>query len=244
MSGTSVPPDGVGARLAAAVVGAGPPDADAEQAALTAFRAARDAGALDARPRPGDDWRPRRRPARWSLRAVVGTLVASVAVGGVAVAGIGTVSSPDDPGERGRPGRTGAPSASASAGPSTGPAGPGAAAPGEAGTDPAGTAAASSVPAGSVPAGSASGAATPAATGPVEAPSGQPRDRLSEKAAGTAGTADPSRPGQAEDQQARCKSYEAGHGLNRSERAAEGCETPTATAESDTAGSGKAHGKP
>lgn len=234
MSGTSVPPDGVGARLAAAVIGAGPPDADAEQAALTAFRAARDAGALDARPRPGDDWRPRRRPARWSLRAVVGTLVASVAVGGVAVAGIGTVSSPDDPGERGRPGRTGAPSASASAGPSTDPAGPGAAAPGEAGTG----------AASSVPAGSASGAATPAATGPVEAPSGQPRDRRSEKAAGTAGTADPSRPGQAEDQQARCKSYEAGHGLNRSERAAEGCETPTATAESDTAGSAKAHGKP
>ncbi|MFI0237103.1 hypothetical protein [Streptomyces sp. NPDC016845] len=45
----------------------------------------------------------------------------------------------------------------------------------------------------------------------------------------TSGAANPSRPEPAEDQQARCKSYEAGRGLNRSERAAAGCWTPAAT---------------
>ncbi|MFI7010146.1 hypothetical protein [Streptomyces sp. NPDC050145] len=87
-------PDPVGEALAAAVRPP-EPDPEGERLARAAFRAARDAGALDARPRRRDDWRPRRRRTRWSARAFLGAALASLAVGGVAVAGIG---GPPDPG--------------------------------------------------------------------------------------------------------------------------------------------------
>ncbi|MGW1122304.1 hypothetical protein ACWD5B_35200, partial [Streptomyces tanashiensis] len=79
-----------------------------EKGALAAFRAARDAGLHASLPtRDLDDWTPadeRRRPRR-SLKAVVAALVASVTLGGVAVATgglpenfLGTPAPP--PGER------------------------------------------------------------------------------------------------------------------------------------------------
>ncbi|WP_306317687.1 MULTISPECIES: hypothetical protein [unclassified Streptomyces] len=83
--------------------GAAPLNVDRERRALDAYRAARDSGALAAAtPRRRDDWRPRRQRPRWSVRAGAGALFASVAVGGVAVAGIGsgvlTVDDGDRPG--------------------------------------------------------------------------------------------------------------------------------------------------
>ncbi|NGO81220.1 hypothetical protein G6045_36990 [Streptomyces sp. YC504] len=62
-------------------------DADGQAAALAAFRAARDSGAhrQGARTRRRDDWRPRTH-ARIAWRAVLGTLIAGLTVGGVAVA--------------------------------------------------------------------------------------------------------------------------------------------------------------
>jgi hypothetical protein len=93
-------PDPVGEALAAAVRPTGP-DPDGERQARAAFRAARDTGALDARPRRRDDWRPRRRGVRWSVRALVGALFASLAVGGVAVAALGR--GPDPASERPEP---------------------------------------------------------------------------------------------------------------------------------------------
>lgn len=82
------------ASLSELLAGAVRPDAadtTGERAALAAFRAARDSGVHTASgaPRRRDDWRPRRRRAHWSVRATVGALLASLAVGGVAVAGIG-----------------------------------------------------------------------------------------------------------------------------------------------------------
>lgn len=67
----------------------GPPvDPDAAEQAMTAFRAARDAGAhADARPRRRDDWRPKlQHGSARSLKAAVAALVASVTLGGVAMA--------------------------------------------------------------------------------------------------------------------------------------------------------------
>ncbi|WP_199549166.1 hypothetical protein [Streptomyces sp. N35] len=63
-------------------------DPDAQAAALAAFRAARDSGAHreGARTRRRDDWRPRTRARRIAWRAVLGTLIAGLTVGGVAVA--------------------------------------------------------------------------------------------------------------------------------------------------------------
>ncbi|MFI5797395.1 hypothetical protein [Streptomyces sp. NPDC051677] len=72
----------------------------AEQQAVDAFRTARTAGAHRARTRRGDDWRSaaqrrRRRP----LKLTFGVAFAGVALGGVAVAAIGsTGSSTDDAG--------------------------------------------------------------------------------------------------------------------------------------------------
>lgn len=64
------------------------------QQAVAAFRAARDAGAHRARTRRRDDWRPReqRRLSR-SVKATLSVFAASLTLGGVAVAGIGTVGS-------------------------------------------------------------------------------------------------------------------------------------------------------
>jgi hypothetical protein len=89
--------------LAAAVRGRAA-DPDAEAQAVAAFRAARDGGAHAARTRRQDDWRPReqRRVSR-SLKATFAVLLASVTLGGVAVAAIGT-SSDDDRDDRGRRG--------------------------------------------------------------------------------------------------------------------------------------------
>ncbi|MFI7500282.1 hypothetical protein ACIBVL_17620 [Streptomyces sp. NPDC049687] len=64
-----------------------------ELRAVAAFRAARDAGEHRVRTRRRDDWRPRtrRRTAR-SLRATLSVAVASLALGGVAFAAIGSAT--------------------------------------------------------------------------------------------------------------------------------------------------------
>ncbi|MET9461181.1 hypothetical protein ABZY05_40095 [Streptomyces canus] len=66
-------------------------DGEAELRAVAAFRAARDTGAHRARTRRRDDWRPRaqRRRAR-SLKATLSVLLASLTLGGVAYAAIGS----------------------------------------------------------------------------------------------------------------------------------------------------------
>ncbi|GGW89755.1 hypothetical protein [Streptomyces lomondensis] len=105
------------ALLAAALIRDGI-DAEAEQRAVAAFRAARDAGPHRARTRRRDDWRPRERwhPGR-SLKATLSVLLASLTLGGVAVAAIGSAGSSDGGDDRGRPPATtrapGAPGASA-----------------------------------------------------------------------------------------------------------------------------------
>ncbi|WP_330348516.1 hypothetical protein [Streptomyces sp. NBC_00582] len=98
------------ALLAEALRAAGGPAAPAagsegELRAVAAFRAARDAGAHTARTRRRDDWRPRARrsPAR-SLRATLSVAVASLALGGVAFAAIGSAG--DDPAGAKRPERS------------------------------------------------------------------------------------------------------------------------------------------
>ncbi|MEU0248781.1 hypothetical protein ABZ192_31565 [Streptomyces sp. NPDC006235] len=89
-------------------------DAEAEQRAVAAFVAARDAGVHGARTRRRDDWRPRERwhPGR-SLKATLSVLLASLTLGGVAVAAIGSVGSTDGADDRGRPASTSAPGAPA-----------------------------------------------------------------------------------------------------------------------------------
>ncbi|MEU9880254.1 hypothetical protein [Streptomyces phaeochromogenes] len=100
------PPD-LGELLAAAVRG-GAVDADAERRVLAAFRAARDEGAhrASARNRRRDDWRPEReRRGGRSVRTTLVALVASLALGGVAVAAIGSAGggTRDEGAERGGP---------------------------------------------------------------------------------------------------------------------------------------------
>jgi hypothetical protein len=71
-------------------------DAETEQRAVAAFRAARDAGAHGARTRRRDDWRPRERGwAGRSARAVAALLLGGLTLGGVAVAAIGSADAPD-----------------------------------------------------------------------------------------------------------------------------------------------------
>ncbi|PSM44268.1 hypothetical protein C6Y14_08000 [Streptomyces dioscori] len=127
--GDSTRPD-LGALLAAAVRG-GETDPDARKRALAAFRDARDEGAhTAARTRRRDDWRPAGERRAWSLRATLVALAASVTLGGVAVAAIGSGAvGRDDGGERDRPRR---PSSSSPADPG-GPAGVGT--PGASGLD-------------------------------------------------------------------------------------------------------------
>ncbi|MFJ8106993.1 hypothetical protein [Streptomyces sp. NPDC096132] len=74
---------------------------EGELRAVAAFRAARDAGEHRARTRRRDDWRPRtrRRTAR-SLRATLSVAVASLALGGVAFAAIGSATHDSDAAER------------------------------------------------------------------------------------------------------------------------------------------------
>jgi hypothetical protein len=79
--------------LLAAAMRAGGVDAEAEQRAVAAFRVARDAGAHRSRTRRRDDWRPReQRRATRSLRTTLSVFLASLALGGVAYAAIGSVS--------------------------------------------------------------------------------------------------------------------------------------------------------
>ncbi|MFH9863552.1 hypothetical protein [Streptomyces sp. NPDC017202] len=71
--------------------------AERERQAVAAFRAARDAGAHRARTRRRDDWRPRgQRHTVRSLRATLSVVLASLTLGGVAVAAIGSAGSSAD----------------------------------------------------------------------------------------------------------------------------------------------------
>ncbi|MEU1182149.1 hypothetical protein ABZ464_31840 [Streptomyces sp. NPDC005820] len=82
-----------------------PAGSEGELRAVAAFRAARDAGAHTARTRRRDDWRPRtRRSTARSLRATLSVAVASLALGGVAFAAIGSAG--DDSAEAKRPERS------------------------------------------------------------------------------------------------------------------------------------------
>ncbi|MFF8906963.1 hypothetical protein [Streptomyces olivaceoviridis] len=115
--GTVATPDpadasGLEARLAAALRADGV-DAEAERSAVAAFRAARDAGARDARTRARDDWRPGRpAPARRSLRTTLSVALASLTLGGVAVAAIGSAGSGTHADDRSRAPRSTRPVAS------------------------------------------------------------------------------------------------------------------------------------
>ncbi|MFF6915915.1 hypothetical protein [Streptomyces sp. NPDC012466] len=72
-------------------------DAEAEQRAVAAFRAARDAGALRTRGHRRDDWRSGERRHRGrSLKTTLSVLLASLTLGGVAVAAIGAAGSPQE----------------------------------------------------------------------------------------------------------------------------------------------------
>ncbi|MET8954686.1 hypothetical protein ACWEO4_00020 [Streptomyces sp. NPDC004393] len=81
-------------------------DASAEQQAVAAFRAAREAGTQEqARTRRRDDWQPRRTAARRSVKTAIGVFVGSLTLGGVAIAAIGSPGSGGgtqggDPGRR------------------------------------------------------------------------------------------------------------------------------------------------
>lgn len=107
--GTGRPDTGsVGPRTVEALLGAAlrvdRVDAEAEQRAVAAFRAARDAGTHRARTRRRDDWRPRERRASRSLRTTLSVVLASLTLGGAAFAAIGS-SHPAAGGtdDRGRP---------------------------------------------------------------------------------------------------------------------------------------------
>ncbi|MFD6994867.1 hypothetical protein ACFWA5_00975 [Streptomyces mirabilis] len=81
-----------------AVLRGGHLDPEAEQRALTAFRAAHDAGAhRAARTRRRDDWRlPAERRARRPVKMTLGMVFAGLTLSGVAVAAIGSVGSSTD----------------------------------------------------------------------------------------------------------------------------------------------------
>jgi hypothetical protein len=88
--------------LAAALRG-GDLDPEAERQALAAFRAARAEGAHRARTRRRDDWRlPEERRGRRPVKMTFGVVFASLALGGVAVAAIGSVRSSADTAGAGR----------------------------------------------------------------------------------------------------------------------------------------------
>ncbi|MET9447874.1 hypothetical protein [Streptomyces cinerochromogenes] len=92
-------------------------DPVAERGAVAAFRAARAAGAHDARTRARDDWRPGR--PRRSPRTALALALASLTLGGVAVAAIGSARSGTDDGGRHVPGSARPSSTSAPSTPST-----------------------------------------------------------------------------------------------------------------------------
>ncbi|WSQ11404.1 hypothetical protein OG604_28725 [Streptomyces sp. NBC_01231] len=77
--------------LLGAALRGGRVDDEGESRAVAAFRTARDAGAHRTRTRRRDDWRPReRRRGAWSVRATLSVVLASLTLGGVAFAAIGT----------------------------------------------------------------------------------------------------------------------------------------------------------
>jgi hypothetical protein len=108
----------------AAAMREGDLDPDAEQRALAAFRTSQAAGPHRARTRRRDDWRvPGERHAGRSLKTTFGVVFASLALGGVAVAAIGSAGSSTDGAGRGTahpsavaPHRTGGAASSASPG--------------------------------------------------------------------------------------------------------------------------------
>nr|WSY56412.1 hypothetical protein OG999_43925 [Streptomyces sp. NBC_00886] len=72
-------------------------DPEAEQQALAAFRTTRNAGPHRARTRRRDDWRvPAKRRAGRPVKTTFGVVFASLALGGVAVAAIGSAGSSTD----------------------------------------------------------------------------------------------------------------------------------------------------
>ncbi|KUL36196.1 hypothetical protein [Streptomyces regalis] len=93
------------ALLSAAVLRGHRVDAEGEQRAVAAFRAARDAGAHRAGTRRRDDWRPReRRRLALSVKTTLSLFLASLTLGGAAFAAIGTSGSSDAPADdKGRP---------------------------------------------------------------------------------------------------------------------------------------------
>lgn len=89
--------------LLAAAIRGGKSESEAERHAVAAFRAARDAGAHRARTRRRDDWRPRPRRRTRSLKATFSVFLASLTLGGVAYAAIGSVGGgPDEDAAGGR----------------------------------------------------------------------------------------------------------------------------------------------
>ncbi|MEU3521794.1 hypothetical protein ABZ770_42315 [Streptomyces sp. NPDC006654] len=82
-----------------------------ERQAVAAFRAAHAAGAYRARTRRRDDWRPAAERRRRPVRLTLGVVFASLALGGVAVAAIGSAGSSTE----GARHRRGTPSPSATA---------------------------------------------------------------------------------------------------------------------------------
>ncbi|WP_405526347.1 hypothetical protein OG426_28700 [Streptomyces canus] len=116
----------------AAVLRAGDLDLEAEQRAVATFRDARGAGLHRARTRRRDDWRlPAERRAGRPVKATFGAVFASLALGGVAVAAIGSSGdgagagrSPASPSviAPARPGGETSPASSGGLGTATGPA--------------------------------------------------------------------------------------------------------------------------
>lgn len=103
--------------LATALRG-GDPDPVAEQRAVAAFRSARGTGGHRARTRRRDDWRvPAERRAGRSVRMTLGVAFASLTLGGVAVAAIGSAGSSADGAGAGAGRETARPSALAPGGP-------------------------------------------------------------------------------------------------------------------------------
>ncbi|GCB46530.1 fibroin heavy chain fib-H-like [Streptomyces sp. NL15-2K] len=92
--------------LLAAAMRRGEVGGEGERRAVAAFRDARDAGRHGARTRRRDDWRPREQRMPRSLKATLSVFLASLTLGGVAFAAIGSGSSSTHGSEDG-PGRPG-----------------------------------------------------------------------------------------------------------------------------------------
>ncbi|MFE2097898.1 hypothetical protein [Streptomyces sp. NPDC059468] len=89
--------------MLAVALRAGDLDPEAEQRAVAAFRAARGTAARRARTRRRDDWRPAaERHAGRSVKVTFGVVFASLTLGGVAVAAIGSAGSSADGAGAGR----------------------------------------------------------------------------------------------------------------------------------------------